>query len=151
MLKPIAEDYHPPYMFPGALPDGADYMRQHSQLPHHPHHFQQPQHSEPGSTALSPVDLTAYHSFPHSPAQDQSWVYRTISDAPGLFSSPPECCTNAPGNRSFEDLLSNSPSLSDGDDPPTPTHNPGGLDVDLDGYLAPAAPLHFFEAEGATV
>ncbi|KAL1622266.1 hypothetical protein SLS56_008838 [Neofusicoccum ribis] len=151
MLRPIPGGPHPPYVLPHGPPGSSDYMQQNLHHSHH-HHYQASQHSEPGSTMLSPVDLAFYHSFPNSPAQDQGWAYNAISDVPSLFGSAAGCC---PGGFNcgcgLEHAHTDSTSPSDSDDPPTPTNNPGGLDVDLDGHLAPPAPTTFFEAKGATL
>ncbi|EKG13176.1 Transcription factor fork head [Macrophomina phaseolina MS6] len=96
-----------------------------------------------------PHNLIDCPSFPQSPTQDQSWAFNTISDTSVLFTPANGLFGGEPlGVTEFGLTPSESPSLSDADGPPTPTHNPGGLDVDPDGHLAPPAPTNFYEAEG---
>ncbi|KAF4312857.1 Transcription factor fork head [Botryosphaeria dothidea] len=148
MLGPIPGEPHSRYAHRHGLPNASDFVQR---LSSRAIQYHQMQFSEPGSTPLSPIDLTDYPSFRQSPSQNQSWAFNTMSDTPTLFAP-------AHGRHDGESLTmagldltpSESPSLSDGDDPLTPT-NPGGLDVDPDGHSAPPAPTIFFEAEGTVM
>ncbi|KAH7024251.1 hypothetical protein B0J12DRAFT_386406 [Macrophomina phaseolina] len=146
MLGPITGEPHVLFGHRHGLPNSNDFLQH---LSTHPSQYHQLQPSEPGSTSHSPIDLIDCPSFPQSPTQDQSWAFNTISDTSVLFTPANGLFGGEPlGVTEFGLTPSESPSLSDADGPPTPTHNPGGLDVDPDGHLAPPAPTNFYEAEG---